>query len=142
MKAEKRTRLEGAGWRVGSTSDFLDLSEAEAALVEMKIKLGDLARTTRIRRRISQEKLALWLSSSQSRVSKIERGHASVSLDLAIRTLLILGVTAGAMAAVIGRSASRVPHADPTTRRSHSSKQVRDKASTRASIPTRERVHA
>ncbi|MGA2139635.1 MAG: hypothetical protein ABSH14_12300 [Verrucomicrobiia bacterium] len=37
MKAEKRKELEKAGWRVGSTADFLALTTAEEAYVEMKV---------------------------------------------------------------------------------------------------------
>ncbi len=40
MEHAKRKRLEKAGWRVGSTADFLGLSGVEEALVDMKLALG------------------------------------------------------------------------------------------------------
>ena len=43
MEKPKRRRLEGAGWKVGSAGEFLGLSEEEAALVEEKLGLGDVA---------------------------------------------------------------------------------------------------
>ena len=41
MDARKKKRLEAAGWRVGSTQEFLGLSSAEAAYIELKIALSD-----------------------------------------------------------------------------------------------------
>ncbi len=40
MNKRKQKRLEAAGWRVGTTTDFLDLSPEEAALVELRLKLS------------------------------------------------------------------------------------------------------
>ena len=40
MKKGKRDRLEAAGWKVGSTADFLRLSPDEVAFIEMKLALG------------------------------------------------------------------------------------------------------
>ncbi len=40
MKKAKRAALERAGWRVGTVQEFLGLSKAEAALVELKLALG------------------------------------------------------------------------------------------------------
>ena len=39
MKKAKRKKLEAAGWAVGSVKEFLGLSEADAALIEMKLAL-------------------------------------------------------------------------------------------------------
>jgi hypothetical protein len=41
MKPSKRKRLERAGWRLVSTEEFLELSEAEQALVEIKLALTE-----------------------------------------------------------------------------------------------------
>lgn len=40
MQARKKKRLEDAGWRVGSTQEFLGLSPADAAYIELKIALS------------------------------------------------------------------------------------------------------
>ena len=93
MKAAKRKRLEQAGWRVGSTEDFLGLSKEEQALVEIKLALADAVRTQREKHRLSQGALAARMKSSQSRVAKIEAGDPSVSLDLLIRAALAAGAT-------------------------------------------------
>ena len=34
MKNSKRQKLEAAGWKVGSTADFLGLSKEEESLIE------------------------------------------------------------------------------------------------------------
>lgn len=47
MDSAKRKRLEAAGWRVGSTADFLELSPEEAAFVELKLRLSESLRHRR-----------------------------------------------------------------------------------------------
>ena len=39
MKTDKLTRLQAAGWKVGSAEDFLQLSDEEARLVALKLSL-------------------------------------------------------------------------------------------------------
>jgi predicted XRE-type DNA-binding protein len=93
MKKEKRARLEHAGWKVGSTEDFLGLSAAESALIDIRVTLAQALRHTRLEQRISQAALAKKLGSSQSRVAKMESGDLSVSIDLLLRSLFIAGST-------------------------------------------------
>lgn len=111
MREAKRQRLESRGWRFGTAADFLDLSEQEAAYVELKIRLAEGLRRRRTRRRLSQEELARLVKSSQSRVAKMEAGDPSVSIDLLVKTLLALGVSRGELARVIG---SRDPMPAPS----------------------------
>jgi len=91
MKRVKKERLEAKGWKIGTTSDFLHLSPGEAAYVEMKLALSRSLQIRRRRRRLTQHQLARLLKSSQSRVAKMEAGDPSVSLDLLVRSLLVLG---------------------------------------------------
>ena len=92
MKREKKKRLETAGWRVGTVSEFLGLTEEEAALIELKLDLARAVKTERGRRHMTQEELGRALGSSQSRVAKMEAGDSTVSIDLLVRSLLRLGV--------------------------------------------------
>jgi len=92
MKPEKRKRLEAAGWRVGTASEFLGLTEEEAVLIELKLDLAGAVKAERIQRKMTQEELGELLGSSQSRVAKMEAGDPSVSIDLLVRALLRLGV--------------------------------------------------
>jgi DNA-binding XRE family transcriptional regulator len=86
-------KLRKAGWRSGSYKDFLGLSDAEAALIEMRAALSRHLRERRVSVGLSQSDLAAKLGSSQSRIAKMEAGDASVSLDLLIRSLLALGAS-------------------------------------------------
>jgi DNA-binding transcriptional regulator YiaG len=93
MDKAKQKRLEAAGWTVGSAADFLGLSEEEAAIVELRLRLSDSVRRRRTRLGLSQTTFAKRLGSSQSRVAKMEAADPSVSLDLLLRALLALGAT-------------------------------------------------
>jgi DNA-binding XRE family transcriptional regulator len=91
MRADKRKRLEAAGWRVGDAKDFLGLDEVDAQLVEMKLTLARKLRELRQQFEITQAELAKRLGSSQSRIAKIEAGDPSVSMELLMRSLLAAG---------------------------------------------------
>ena len=93
MEKSKRKRIEKSGWKVGSATDFLELTPVEAQLVEMKVALSMRLRKTRERRHISQTELAERMGSSQSRVAKMEAGDPSVSLDLLVHGLLAAGAS-------------------------------------------------
>jgi len=40
MKTDKKRRLEAAGWRIGDTREFLELTPEEAEFVEIKLALS------------------------------------------------------------------------------------------------------
>ena len=101
MRREKEKLLERAGWKVGSVSDFLGLTKAEEALVELKLTLGRALRERRTRRKISQQRLAKLLGSSRSRIAKMEAGDPSVSIDLLVPSLLAMGTTPKELARAI-----------------------------------------
>jgi hypothetical protein len=108
MKRSKRERLADSGWRVGTAADFLGLSPAEAAFVELKLALSDWLREQRRARRLTQVALAKRLHSSQSRVAKMEAGDPSVSVDLLLRSLFALGARPREIARVIERQTLKV----------------------------------
>jgi hypothetical protein len=91
MDSQKRARLEAAGWKVGDAKDFLNLSAAEAAYVDIKVALGVRLRDVRTVKHLSQSEIAKRLRSSQSRVAKMEAADPSVTIDLLLRSLLELG---------------------------------------------------
>ena len=107
MKKSKRERLEAAGWRVGSASDFLGLTKEEAAFVEMKLALADSVRRRRQARRLTQTQLARRIGSSQSRVAKMEAADPSVSIDLLMRALLEMGASRAEVARAISKRVRR-----------------------------------
>ena len=93
MKANKRQKLEQAGWHVGTVDEFLGLSAEESAYIDMKLALSEALKKTRIKKRISQVVLAELIASSQSRVAKMEAGDSSVSIDLLVKSLLAMGAS-------------------------------------------------
>lgn len=108
MDAEKKKRLENAGWVVGDSRDFLGLTEAEAAYIDMKVALARALRDGREARGMTQLQVAELVGSSQSRVAKMEAADESVSMDLLIRTLLRLGASEKDLARIIGRKSAAV----------------------------------
>lgn len=93
MDAEKRARLEAAGFKVGTVEEFLGLSPEESALIEVRLALSTALRRRRQTLHLAQSTLAKRLQSSQSRVAKMEAGDPSVSIDLLLRALLATGAT-------------------------------------------------
>lgn len=101
MDRAKRDRLKEAGWRVGSTAEFLGLSDEESDFVEMKLALSETLRERRTQQGLTQLELAKRLGSSQSRVAKMEASDPAVSVDLLIRALLATGATRKDIASAI-----------------------------------------
>ena len=93
MDKRKRAKLQKKGWKTGSAAEFLDLSDEEAAYIEMKLALSEKLREKRVRKKITQAQLAKAIHSSQSRVAKMESGDPTVSIDLLLKSLLALGVS-------------------------------------------------
>ena len=89
LSAKKRERIKSMGGRVTSAGEWLDLSPEEIAVIDMKIRLGEQIKARRRKKRLSQESLAKLLKTSQGRVSKLEKGQAT--LDQLARSLLALG---------------------------------------------------
>jgi hypothetical protein len=103
MKNTKRARLKAHGWQVGSAADFLELTPEEAAFVETKLALSQSLRDRRRAQNVSQTTLAKRLSSSQSRVAKMEAADPTVSIDLLLRALFALGAKPRDVATAIQR---------------------------------------
>lgn len=101
MRKRKRARLEAAGWTVGTVKEFLGLSEADAVLIEMKLALSRSLRARRKQHGMSQVEFARRLQSSQSRVAKMEAGDPSVSMELLVSSLLLLGASSADLAKAI-----------------------------------------
>lgn len=91
MRGDTRKKLEAAGWRVGDAAEFLDLTEAEKKVVEIKLALAEMLRSVREEKQLTQEQLAKRIRSSQSRVAKMEAGDMSVSMDLLVKSLFAAG---------------------------------------------------
>jgi DNA-binding XRE family transcriptional regulator len=102
MKAEKRKKLEAAGWKVGDARDFLALTPDESDFVEIKLALARRLRALREQRQWTQAELAKHVGSSQSRVAKMEAADRTVSVDLLVRSLLAAGANRQDLGRVVG----------------------------------------
>jgi predicted transcriptional regulator len=91
MNASRKKRLQTSGWAVGTTRDFLNLSEQESAYIDIKLRLATLLSKRRRSLGITQVAMARKLGSSQSRVAKMEAGDPSVTIDLLVRSLIAMG---------------------------------------------------
>jgi ribosome-binding protein aMBF1 (putative translation factor) len=78
-------------WKDGSAKELLGLSDAEEAIVELRLRLADEVRRLRTGQGLTQRDLAQRLGSSQSRVAFLEQADASA--ELMIRALLVLGAS-------------------------------------------------
>ena len=103
MKASKRKKLEADGWKVGSTAEFLELTDAEEMLVNMKLALAEHLRKLRQQQKLTQQQLAKQIGSSQSRVAKMEVADRSISMELLVRSLASLGATRTEIGKIIGK---------------------------------------
>ncbi len=93
MTKTERNRLEAAGWRVGTVSDFLELESEESAHIELILSLAASLRRRRLALGWTQARLARTMGSSQSRVAKMEAGVSGTTADGLIRALLAAGCT-------------------------------------------------
>ncbi len=92
MDEAKKKRLEDQGWKIGSASEFLQLSPEESILIDIKLALS-LNLKERRQRLMTQAELAEKINSSQPRIAKAENGDDSVSIELLIRAILATGAT-------------------------------------------------
>lgn len=101
MNSAERKRLEAAGFQFGSAADFLGLTEEETVYIELRVRLANALKARRQAAKLSQKAFARARKSSQSRVAKAEANDPSVSLDLAIRSLISLGASLRDLASII-----------------------------------------
>ncbi|MEL7359159.1 MAG: helix-turn-helix transcriptional regulator [Cyanobacteria bacterium J06560_6] len=92
MEKKTQERLEEKGWKVGTVSEFLELTPEEEMLVEIKLALSQALKGRR-KEKMTQTELASKLGSSQPRVAHAENGDASVSIELLIRAILATGAS-------------------------------------------------
>lgn len=105
MDKAKRERLEAKGWKVGTVSEFLELTPEESALIEIKLALSRKLRQLR-QEQMTQAELAAKIHSSQPRIAKAENGDRSVSIELLLRAILATGATPQDIGATIAEAAS------------------------------------
>ena len=91
MDAKKKRKLQKMGGRMATVAEFLDLSEAETAVVELRLELAGAVRKKRDAAGMTQAQLAKAIGSSQARVAKMEGGDPQASIESLVRALAALG---------------------------------------------------
>lgn len=99
LNEKKKARIETMGGRVTTVEEWLELTPEEVAVIDIKIRLGEELKACRRKKRLSQERVATILGTSQGRVSKLEKGQAT--LDQLTRSLLALGRSTKDVARVV-----------------------------------------
>ncbi|HKP74759.1 MAG TPA: helix-turn-helix transcriptional regulator [Longimicrobiaceae bacterium] len=128
MDTKEREALEAAGYTVVTdVHEWLGLSRAESEFINLKLELRHLVRAARERAGLSQAQAARKLKSSQSRVSKMESGDPSVSLDLLVSAALALGATREELARTIA-GAGDPPASDEQTAEAKPARRSRTRA--------------
>jgi ribosome-binding protein aMBF1 (putative translation factor) len=91
------------GWTEGTVQELLSLSDAEVAIVEMRLQLATCVRERRRAKRLTQAELAEKIHSTQPRVAKLEQAEGS--LEMLLRALFALGTSRREVARLIASAA-------------------------------------
>lgn len=75
MDILKKKRLEARGWKGGTTSEFLELTPEENALIEIKLALSRNLKA-RLQKLMTQVEFAQKIHSSQPLIHRAENGDA------------------------------------------------------------------
>lgn len=102
MDAAKKNRLEAAGFKSVTRAQFLELTPAQEAIVEIKGVLSDLLVEARERRGWTQRELAELLDTKQAGIARLESGIGPVSLDAMVKALFAAGIQMREIADAIG----------------------------------------
>lgn len=106
MDNTKRQKIEAAGYRVMTVQEFLDLTPAEAASIDMKIALVDALKARRQELGLTQRECAERLGIKQPQLARMEVGaQRSVTMDAIMDALLELGVSRQTVGAIVAGEA-------------------------------------
>jgi DNA-binding XRE family transcriptional regulator len=93
MKKAKLEQYQRMGYGITDTQKFLNLSDEEIAVIDLKIGLIKKLKQVRKVAGITQKQLAKLMKSSQSRIAMIESGSSDASLELICKALFVLGIS-------------------------------------------------
>ena len=91
------------GWTDGTVQELIGLTDAESAIVEMRLHLAEGVREKRRARKLTQAQLAAKIHSTQPRVAKLEQAEGS--LEMLLRALFALGTTRKEVAKLLASAA-------------------------------------
>jgi ribosome-binding protein aMBF1 (putative translation factor) len=91
MDREMKKRLVAAGFTVGTPQTLLDATDEQYELAKARADVGNAVRERRAASGETQAEFADRTGFSQSRVSRIERGVAGISLDVLLKAYFATG---------------------------------------------------
>jgi DNA-binding XRE family transcriptional regulator len=91
MDAKKLKKLAKMGGRVTTVKELLGLTDADEAIIEMRLQLAKVVRERRHAAGITQAALAKAIGSSQSRIAKMEGGDPHASLESLVAAVIAVG---------------------------------------------------
>jgi DNA-binding XRE family transcriptional regulator len=86
-------RRKGTTWVETDVQELLDLSAQDLVIVEFRAALALAFQQARKRQKLTQEKAAKAIGTSQAQVARMEAGQASITIDRLIKALIALGVS-------------------------------------------------
>jgi len=101
MDSERREALEDAGFEETDVGELLGLSPGERLVVEVRVRLGEEVQRRRQEEGLTQTDLAERRDTTQSRISDLENGRDSVTIDTLVSTLGTLGADEREVADII-----------------------------------------
>ena len=108
MDPKKKAFLEAAGISVGNKAEFLGLTPAQEAVVEVKVRLSYALRRARKAGKLTQAALAEAMGVPQQTVARLESIHKSITVDMLMRALVTAGVSLEEIADEIARGAATI----------------------------------
>jgi len=103
MDKDKQAKLASKGWKIGTVSEFLELTPAEATYIELRLALSENLKQRQTQKQLTSSHTQL-LNANSSQIEKLETGETEVTLDFLIRSLLTLGVTVKELAEIMVHS--------------------------------------
>jgi DNA-binding XRE family transcriptional regulator len=91
IDCEMKKRLIAAGFTIGTPQTLFGLTDEQYELVKARADVGNAVRERRAASGETQAEFAERSGLSQSRVSRIERGVAGVSLDVLLKAYFATG---------------------------------------------------
>ena len=91
MSKTRKEELAEAGFEETTIQKFLDLSDIDMKLIDLKIELGKLLKKQRKVKKLTQSQLADIVKTNQARIARIENADNSVSIDSILISLYSVG---------------------------------------------------
>ena len=101
MTETRKKFLEEKGYKVVDSSDWLELTNEERQIVNMRVALAEELERVRKVKGVTQAELALKIGSKQSGVARMINNPDTSTMDSLIKALMVLGEPISKIAACL-----------------------------------------